>query len=121
MSFRGAEGDEESRSAPKIVGRASRPPSHGHSFAPLRTGSARARERDAPADRGRDARATSVGVRFSRFLGARQPTRMSDYLRNTQCEIPRYARNDRPKEVLIRDSTGDGYVAKLALAARTIT
>jgi len=33
----------------KIVGRASRPPWHGHSFASLRTGSARARERDAPA------------------------------------------------------------------------
>ncbi|MGA2077081.1 MAG: hypothetical protein ABSH52_26625, partial [Terriglobia bacterium] len=32
--------------------RASRPQSRGHSFAPLRTGSARARERDAPATAG---------------------------------------------------------------------
>jgi len=34
------------------VVRASRPLWHGHSFAPLRTGSARARERDAPATAG---------------------------------------------------------------------
>jgi len=33
-------------------------------------------------DRGRDARATSASVRFSWFLGARQPTGMSDCFEN---------------------------------------
>ena len=36
----------------RIVARASRPRGRGHSFAPLRTGSARAREREAPATAG---------------------------------------------------------------------
>jgi len=52
----------------KIVARASRPLSRGHSFAPLRTGSARARERDAPATAGETpAPPPSTGGHFHGF------------------------------------------------------
>ena len=71
LSFRGAAGDEESRTALKIVVRASRPLSRGHL--------ARVRERDAPATAGETPapRPSTVG-RFSWFPGARQRTGMSD-------------------------------------------
>jgi len=81
----------------------------GHSFAALRTGSARARERDAPADRGRDARATSLRTLFSWFLGTRQRTGMSECIENTQSEIPRFARNDNSKEVVTQTPLGSGW------------
>jgi hypothetical protein len=82
MSSRGAEGDEESRSALK-----------------------RCRSRACPTlfIRGRQAvplQASKEGESFSWFLGARQRTGMSDCLENTQCEIRRFARNDSPDEVL---------------------
>ena len=74
------QGRSAKRLALKIVVRASRPLSRGHSFASLRTGSARARERDAPRQSRGETPAphpSAVGP-FSWFLGACQQTGMSD-------------------------------------------
>jgi hypothetical protein len=44
---------------------------------------------------------------FSWFLGARPRTGMSDCLENTQCEIPRSARNDSLGRVITQTAKGE--------------